>query len=39
MVEEDRVRKLNDSPVDDGGQYVLYWMQQSQREAHNPALE
>ena len=39
MIENERITKLNSSPVDEGGQYVLYWMQQSQREPHNPALE
>ncbi len=38
-VEETRIRMLCDEPPDDGGSYVLYWMQQSQRAAHNPALE
>lgn len=39
MIETDRVANLNDASVNEDGQYVLYWMQQSQREAHNPALE
>lgn len=39
MIESERIQGLNDFPVDKGGRYVLYWMQQSQREAHNPALE
>ena len=39
MIESERVRCLNHAPVDEDGRYVLYWMQQSQREAHNPALE
>jgi deoxyribodipyrimidine photo-lyase len=39
MVEGDRVKRLNDSRIDDDDPYVLYWMQQSQRDAHNPALE
>ena len=39
MIEDERVKILNDSAVDEDGQYVLYWMQQSQREPHNPALE
>ena len=38
-IEEERIRQLNDFPVDQDGKYVLYWMQQSQRAAHNPALE
>jgi deoxyribodipyrimidine photo-lyase len=33
-----RIRRLNDRPVADGD-YVLYWMQQSQRAEHNDALE
>ena len=39
MIENERIQRLNESSVDEKGQYVLYWMQQSQREAHNPALE
>lgn len=39
MIESERVRYLNESPIDEDGRYVLYWMQQSQREAHNPSLE
>ena len=39
MVEPERIRLLNDDSPDPGGRYVLYWMQQSQREASNPALE
>jgi deoxyribodipyrimidine photo-lyase len=35
----DRVHILNDKPVRPDGQYVLYWMQQSQRAAQNHALE
>lgn len=38
-VEESRLRTLCDAGPDDGGSYVLYWMQQSQRAFHNPALE
>ncbi len=33
-----RVRSLNDKEIL-GGDYVLYWMQQSQRAEYNPALE
>ncbi|GGC85904.1 deoxyribodipyrimidine photo-lyase [Chelatococcus reniformis] len=33
-----RLEQLNDEPEREGD-YVLYWMQQSQREACNPALE
>jgi deoxyribodipyrimidine photo-lyase len=34
----ERVQPLNDDGVRDGGRYVLYWMQQSQRAEHNGAL-
>ena len=33
-----RVRSLNDKEIL-SGDYVLYWMQQSQRTEHNPALD
>ncbi len=39
LIEPERIQVLNDEPVDTGGEYVLYWMQQSQREPANPALE
>jgi len=39
MIEPERIQPLNDLPAAEGGQYILYWMQQSQRAAHNPALE
>ncbi len=39
MVEDDRICRLNDREPGGDGRYVLYWMQQSQRAAHNPALE
>ena len=39
MIEEERIQSLNDAAVSKDGRFVLYWMQQSQREAHNPALE
>lgn len=35
----DRIQPLNDGGVQPGGRHVLYWMQQSQRAQHNPALE
>ncbi|PSR00004.1 MAG: deoxyribodipyrimidine photolyase [Bacteroidetes bacterium SW_11_64_17] len=35
----DRVQPLNDRGLCAEGRYVLYWMQQSQRAQHNPALE
>lgn len=38
MIEHSRLQQLNDEP-ERQGEYVLYWMQQSQREAFNPALE
>jgi deoxyribodipyrimidine photo-lyase len=38
-VEGERIRLLCDEAADPGGRYVLYWMQQSQRAVHNPALE
>jgi deoxyribodipyrimidine photo-lyase len=34
-----RVQPLNDTARQPGGRYVLYWMQQAQRAANNPALE
>jgi deoxyribodipyrimidine photo-lyase len=38
MIEETRRKRLNDRDQR-RGRYVLYWMQQSQRAAFNPALE
>jgi deoxyribodipyrimidine photo-lyase len=38
LVEDTRIKTLNKRDARDGD-YVLYWMQQSQRAAHNPALE
>lgn len=38
MVERERLSELNTAP-EQAGDYVLYWMQQSQRAAFNPALE
>ena len=38
MVKEERVHYRNSEPVRDG-EYVLYWMQQSQRSRYNYALE
>ena len=37
-IQESRIRLLNDLPVRKGD-YVLYWMQQSQRAEYNHALE
>jgi deoxyribodipyrimidine photo-lyase len=34
-----RIKPLNDRPADQGGRYVLYWMQQAQRASFNHALE
>lgn len=39
MIEAERIQVLRDEPVDAAGNYVLYWMQQAQRESGNPALE
>ncbi len=39
MIEAERIQCLRDAPIDEDGRYVLYWMQQSQRAAVNPALE
>ncbi len=38
QIHPERLRRLNDRPVRPG-RYVLYWMQQSQREHFNHALE
>jgi deoxyribodipyrimidine photo-lyase len=38
MISNARIKQLNDAP-ERHGKYVLYWMQQSQREVFNPALE
>jgi deoxyribodipyrimidine photo-lyase len=38
LIHESRVQPLNDLEATDGD-YVLYWMQQSQRTMHNDALE
>jgi deoxyribodipyrimidine photo-lyase len=34
-----RIQRLNDRELNKKGQYVLYWMQQSQRATNNHALE
>ncbi len=39
LIEPERIRALNDREPTAGGRHVLYWMQQSQRAEHNPALE
>jgi deoxyribodipyrimidine photo-lyase len=38
-VDPGRLQPLNENSRREGGQYVLYWMQQSQRAVNNPALE
>ncbi len=38
IVAEERIQLLNDLPPQSGN-YVLYWMQESQRAEHNEALE
>ncbi len=39
MIHNDRIQTLCDKPENPSGQYVLYWMQQAQRESFNHALE
>ncbi len=39
MIDETRIQILNEPPVDESKQYVLYWMQASQRTRCNHALE
>ena len=39
MIQDTRVQTLNGAEPDEGGAYVLYWMQASQRVDQNPALE
>ncbi len=39
MIENERIRVVQDCPADSTAAYVLYWMQQSQRVATNPSLE
>ncbi|NWF56640.1 MAG: deoxyribodipyrimidine photo-lyase [Syntrophaceae bacterium] len=38
MIHPERIKKLNDRPIQKG-QFVLYWMQASQRAEYNHALE
>ena len=38
MIEPERLTELNDAP-EQAGDYVFYWMQNSQRAEFNPALE
>ncbi|HDQ08454.1 MAG TPA: deoxyribodipyrimidine photolyase [Methanoculleus sp.] len=39
MIQPSRIRSLNAREVPEGGMYVLYWMQASQRTQFNHALE
>ena len=39
MIQNTRIRKLNDEDRRENGTYVLYWMQEAQRSRGNPALE
>jgi deoxyribodipyrimidine photo-lyase len=39
MNQDSRLSQINDSPHDPAGQFVLYWMQASQRTRFNHALE
>ena len=38
MIPEGRIRKLNSEYINENGDYVLYWMQASQRTSYNHAL-
>ena len=38
-IRDERVATLNDAEARDGGDFVLYWMEASQRADHNEALE
>ncbi len=39
MIQDERIKFLNDYPVNNAGVYVVYWMQASQRTHYNHALE
>lgn len=39
MIHPERIQRLNDEKPREGGSYVLYWMQASQRTSFNHALE
>lgn len=39
MIQNTRIRKLNDADRRESGSYVLYWMQEAQRPHGNAALE
>jgi len=38
MIQEERIKELNDKPITNR-KYVIYWMQQAQRSEYNHALE
>ena len=38
-VSSPRVRRLNDDPVNEGGEFVLYWMTSTRRYHYNAALD
>ena len=38
-VAPERIQQLNDRELNEGGKYVVYWMQESMRAYENPALE
>ena len=38
-VAPERIQQLNDRALNEGGKYVVYWMQESMRAYENPALE
>ena len=38
-VAPERLQQLNDRELNEGGKYVVYWMQESMRAYENPALE
>ena len=39
MIQNTRIKNLNDCPRREDGAYVLYWMQEAQRARGNAALE
>jgi deoxyribodipyrimidine photo-lyase len=38
MIESERIKNLNNKPINLNGDYILYWMQASQRVEYNHAL-
>ncbi len=38
-IEEERIKLLNNNPIQHKGEFVVYWMQSSQRAEHNQALD